>query len=144
MPGGGDPWYKEIMREAATTLAPMLRALLYGTAVANLVLGTLFLFAPELGLTLWPTPISPVLIRFIGAILIGNGMGAGLAARQGTWEGARVLFAVGLVYGVIVLVAVPIQILAADAHPALWGYVGGTALFVIPMAWIFATHERRR
>jgi hypothetical protein len=62
----------------------------------HLIVGLLFLFGPELGLTLWPSPIPAVLMRFIGAIIVGNGVGAWLAARQGTWEGARVIFTIAL------------------------------------------------
>jgi hypothetical protein len=48
----------------------------------------MFLFAPELGFTLWPTPVAPVLSRFIGSIIVANGVGAWLGVRAGTWEEA--------------------------------------------------------
>jgi hypothetical protein len=121
-----------------------LRALLLFTAGLNVAIGGLFLLAPETGFTPWPSPISPVLIRFIGAIIIGNGVGTFVAARQGTWEGARALLIVALVYGLIVLIAVPIQLIAEDVDRALWWYVAVDALFVGPIAWIVVTNERAR
>ena len=84
-------------------LSAGLRSAVAVTAAIDLIIGLMFLFAPELGFTLWPTPIAPVLSRFIGSIIVANGVGAWLVVRQGTWEGARVLFAVALVYGVVVL-----------------------------------------
>ena len=119
-----------------------LRALLLYTAGLNVAIGAAFLLAPETGFTPWPSPISPVLIRFVGAIVIGNGVGAFVAARQRTWEGARALFIVALVYGLIVLIAVPIQLIAQDVDRALWGYVVVDALFLVPIAWIVVTTER--
>ena len=40
------------------------------TAVIDLVVGLAFLFGPELGVTLWPTPIPSILMRFIGAMCL--------------------------------------------------------------------------
>lgn len=124
-------------------LAALLRAAIAGTAVINLLVGAAFLFGPELGLTLWPTPISPVLMRFIGGIVLGNAAGAWLAARRGTWEGARAIFAVALVYGAVVLVFLLYHLLFVGASPAFWTYVVVDGLFLGPIAYIFWTHEQR-
>lgn len=123
-------------------LSPIVRAAVAVTALINLVVGLSFLVAPELGLVLWPTPISPVLSRFIGSIILGNAGGAWLVARAGTWDAARVLFAVALVYGVIVLIAVSRDLVFAGAPSVLWGYVIVDAVFLVPIAYIFWSYER--
>jgi hypothetical protein len=127
---------------AKRPLSARLRQILMMTAGINLIVGLAFLLAPETGWTPWPTPISPVLVRFIGAIIIGNGVGSLVAARQGTWEGARVLFTVALVYGAVVLVAVPIQMLLDESHSSVWIYVAVDALFLGPIAYVFWSYER--
>jgi hypothetical protein len=127
----------------ALPLSPLLRKALYATSAINLVIGGLFLLGPELGISLWPSPISSVLSRFIGAIIVGNGVGARMVAKSGTWEGARALFFVALVYGVLVLVSVAPQLLFGNQDRTLWGYVVFTAVFIIPLALIVLTYERR-
>jgi hypothetical protein len=77
-------------------LSAGLKSAITVTAIIDLIIGLLFLFAPELGFTLWPTPIAPVLSRFIGSIIVANGVGAWLVVRDGTWEDARVLIVVAL------------------------------------------------
>ena len=79
---------------ASIALSPGIRAAVLVTAGIDLVIGLLFLLGPELGVTLWPKPIAPLLMRFIGSIVLANGVGAWMVVRQGTWEGARVLFTV--------------------------------------------------
>jgi len=116
------------------------------TALVDLVLGLVFLFAPELGFILWPTPVSPVLTRFIVAIVIGNGLGAWLMARQGTWEGARALFTVALVYGLVTFFSVLYHLLLASppAAPIFWVYAVVTAVFLVPIAVTYWGYERLR
>jgi hypothetical protein len=127
---------------AGRPLSTPLKAAVMATAVIDLVIGLLFLFAPELQINLWPTAISPVLSRFIGAIVVGNGIGAWMAARQGTWEGARVIFTVALVYGVVVLVALLYHLLAGSAPQVFWIYAIVDALFLGPIGYIYWRHER--
>jgi hypothetical protein len=123
-------------------LSAALRAAVGITAAIDLLIGLGFLFAPELGFTLWPTPIPPVLSRFIGSIIVANGIGAWLVVRQGTWEGARVLFAVALVYGIVVLVALLYHLLLGDAAAFFWIYATVDAIFLGPIAYIFWRYER--
>ena len=66
---------------AGPALSPLLRKGFALTAFVNLVIGALFLLGPELGVSLWPSPISPVLTRFIGAIIMANGVGAWMVGR---------------------------------------------------------------
>ena len=94
---GSQGRFCELMHPTRKPLSTGLQTAVRVTAIIDLIIGLLFLFAPELGFTLWPTPIAPVLSRFIGSIIVANGVGAWLVVRQGTWEGARVLFAVALV-----------------------------------------------
>jgi len=125
-------------------LSPGLRTAVTITAVIDVIVGLAFLFAPETGFTPWPTAISPVLLRFIGSIILGNGIGAWLVARQGTWESARALFTVALVYGVVMLVALPYHLLAGNANPILWAYFVVDLLFIVPIGYIYWTQERSR
>ncbi len=121
-----------------------LRGVMYATAAINLIVGTMFLLDPELGSAPWPSEISPVLVRFIGAIILGNAAGSFVVARQGTWHGARALFAVALVYGLVALVAVGAQLLSdPGGDAALWGYVAVVAIFLGPIAAVIATYEKR-
>ena len=113
------------------------------TVVVNLVVGLAFLLGPELGITLWPTAIPPVLMRFIGAIIVANGVGAALIARRDSWEHARVLFVVALVYGALVLAALLDHLVLKGAPPLFWGYATLDALFLVPIAAITWRYERR-
>lgn len=124
-------------------LSAGLRWVLAGTAVIDLVIAMLFMLDPELDSAPWPTDIAPTLVRFIGAILLGNAAGALVVAKHGTWEGARALFTVALVYGVAALVAVPAQLAIVGGPSSLWIYVVIVAIFVVPIAGIMLTYERR-
>ena len=123
-------------------LSRRLQAVFYATAAIDLVIGLLFLFAPELGVPLWPTPIAPVLTRFIGGIIVANGVASWLAGRQGTWEGARVLFTVALVYGVIVLLALLAHLLLAGAPAVFWLYAAVDGVFLAPIISTYWAYER--
>ena len=133
-----------VVRSENGQLAPLLRAAVAATAVINLVIGLAFLFGPELSIPLWPTSIPPLLMRFIGAIVVGNGVGAALVAQAGTWESARALFAVALVYGLVVLIALLYHLLAGTAAPVFWGYVIVDAIFLVPIGAIFWNCEWAR
>ena len=123
-------------------LSAGLRVAVAVAAIIDLLIGLAFLFAPELGFALWPSPIAPVLSRFIGSIIVANGVGAWLIVREGTWEGARVLFAVALVYGIVVLVALLYHLLLGDAAPFFWIYAAVDAIFLGPIAYIYWRYER--
>jgi hypothetical protein len=132
-----------VMHPTPKQLSAGLQTAVRVTAIIDLIIGLMFLFAPELGFTLWPTPIAPVLSRFIGSIIVANGVGAWLVVRQGTWEGARVLFAVALVYGVVVLVALLYHLLlVGDRALFFWIYAVVDAIFLGPIAYIYWKYER--
>ena len=124
------------------TFGPVLRAAIATTAGIDLLIGLAFLLGPELGLTLWPTPIPLALMRFIGAIIFANGVGALMIVRRPTWENARTLFTVALVYGIVVLIALLYQLLVAGASPIFWFYVVVDAIFLVPICSIFWAYER--
>jgi hypothetical protein len=124
-------------------LSAGLKSAITVTAIIDLIIGLLFLFAPELGFTLWPTPIAPVLSRFIGSIIVANGVGAWLVVRDGTWEDARVLIVVALVYGVVVLVALLYHLLVVEDRALFfWISAAVDAIFLGPIAYIYWKYER--
>lgn len=133
-----------IQPDGRQRFSPLVRGAIAATVVIDLVVGLIFLLGPELGVTLWPTPIAPLLMRFIGAIVLGNGVGAALIVRRNTWESARALFAVALMYGAAVLVALLYHLLIkGGAAPVFWFYLVIDALFLLPIVAVFWTHERR-
>src|SRR5437868_8418569 len=81
------------------------RALALFAGLFNLVIGLAFFFLPELQLPVWPVSISPVLDRFIGAIIIGNSAGAIYLSTEKEWARVRPLALVATVYGTLVALA---------------------------------------
>jgi hypothetical protein len=129
-------------RPGALPLPSDIRQVLLAAIALNGVIGLLFLIGPELHWTPWPSPVSPVLTRFVGAILLGNAAGAYAAYRQATWEGARVLFMVAGVYGLLTLIFVPWAILSAGVDQFLWVYVAVDAVFEAGVVLIWLRMEK--
>ena len=125
-------------------LSTLVRVAVAVAAFIDLLVGLAFLFGPELSLNLWPTPVGVELKRFIGAIILGNGVGAAMIVRQATWEGARVLLTVSLVYGVAVFVTLLYDLARGAAAPFFWIYITLDAIFLVPIAYIYWSHERAR
>lgn len=121
-----------------------LRAVVGFAAVINLIVGLIFIIGPEFAFTLWPSPVGSTISRFIGAIIFANGVGSALVTWNGTWENARVLFAVALTYGLIVLVALPFDMILYKKDTILWGYVAIDAVFLFPIGLIFLWNEYTR
>jgi hypothetical protein len=113
-------------------------------AILNLLVGLSFLLGPELGITLWPSPVPHELMRFIGSIVLANGIGAGMIARHASWENARVLVAVALVYGIVVFLSLVFDLLTVGAPPVFWAYAVIDAIFSLPTAYVFWKYERAR
>jgi hypothetical protein len=132
------------IRSTNQTFGPGLRAAIASTAVIDLLVGLAFLLGPELGLTLWPTPVPLALMRFIGSIIFANGVGALMIVRWPSWENARTLFTVALVYGILVLIGLLYQLLAIGGAPILWAYVVVDIIFLVPIGAIFWAYERSR
>jgi hypothetical protein len=109
------------------------RALALFAGIINLIVGLGFFFLPELQLPLWPVTISPVLDRFIGAIIIGNGVGAIWLSTEREWARVRPLALVAVVYGTLVALALLYHLLWLDASPTFWLYF----LFDVPFLLVF-------
>jgi hypothetical protein len=127
---------------SSQTFAPALRALIAVTAAIDLLVGLAWLLGPELGLALWPTPIPPALMRFIGAIVFANGVGAMMIVRRPTWENARTLFTVAFAYGILVLLGLLYQLLVLGAPSFLWLYIAVDMIFLVPIGYIIWANER--
>ena len=125
-------------------LPSLLRWTIAIAAALNLLIGLLFLFGPELGISLWPSPLPREIMRFIGSIVFANGIGAAMIVRRPTWENARVLIAVALVYGFLVLLSLLVDLLAAGASPLFWIYLAVNTFFLLPATYFFRKYEQAR
>jgi hypothetical protein len=123
-------------------LPPLLRFIIAFAAGLNLLIGLAFFFGPELGITLWPSPLPREMMRFTGSIVLANGIGAAMIVRRPTWENARVLVAVALVYGLAVFLGLFIDLVAAGAPAVFWIYLIINTLFLIPAAYFFWRYEQ--
>jgi hypothetical protein len=132
------------MQTKAVMLAPPLRITIAIAAALNLLIGLLFLFGPELSITLWPSPLPREMMRFVGSIVLANGIGAAMIVRKPTWENARVLVAVALVYGVAVLLSLAVDLLTAGAPFVFWVYLIINTFFLLPAAYFFWRYEQAR
>jgi hypothetical protein len=111
------------------------RALALLAGAFNAVIGFMFFFLPELpGLhAIWPVSISPVLDRFIGAIILGNAVGALWLSAEQEWARVRPLALVASVYGTLVALALLYHLLWLKASPFFWLYF----LFDVPFLLVF-------
>ena len=125
-------------------LAPLLRFTIAIAAALNFLIGLAFLLGPELGFTLGPSPLPREMMRFIGSIVLANGVGAAMIVRKPTWENARVLIAVALVYGTLIFLSLILDLLTAGAPAVFWIYLAINTLFLVPAAYFFWTYERGR
>jgi hypothetical protein len=124
-------------------LSSSIKITLALAASIDLVLGLLIFFTPELEVSVWITPIAPLLSRFVGAIVAASGVGIFIAIAWGTWEGVRAQFVAGFVYGAMVLVALLLALLQG-ANPIFGVYAAINVGYLVPIALIFLAHERAR
>lgn len=119
------------------TFSKFERAMALFAAIFNLVVGLGFFFFPELSPQirsyLWPTPIPPILTRFIGAIIIGNSIGAFRLVAEREWARVRPLALVATVYGTLVAIGLLYHLLVLKASPSFWLYF----LFDVPFLLVF-------
>lgn len=117
----------------------------------NLSIGVIFFFhleaktcLPQTTLCVWPsgTDASPVLAHFIGAIVLGNAVGAFLLAREHNWLAVRPLMVVGMVYGALVPAGLLYEAAQGTLNPFFWGYLVFDLTFEIVFIGIFLYHER--
>jgi len=84
------------------------------------------------------------MMRFIGSIVLANGIGAAMIVRKPTWENARVLIAVALVYGTLIFLSLIVDLLTAGAPPIFWIYLAINTFFLLPATYFFWKYERAR
>jgi len=109
------------------------RGLALFAGIVNLIVGLAFFYLPELHFPLWPVAISPVLTRFIGAIIIGNGVAAIWLSTEREWARVRPLALVAVVYGTLVALGLLYHLLWLNASPSFWLYF----LFDVPFLLVF-------
>lgn len=123
------------------TFSPLERKLALLAGLFNLVVGLAFFFLPELKLSIWPVSISPVLDRFIGAIVLGNAAGAFWLSREREWANVRALAIVAVVYGTLVALALLYHLLILHAEPVFWFYFLFDVPFLIVYYALFYYHD---
>ena len=123
------------------TFSPLERVLALLAGIVNLVVGLGFFFLPELQFPLWPTSIPFILDRFIGAIIIGNGVGAIWLSTEKEWARVRPLALVALVYGTLVAAALLYHLLWLNASTAFWIYFLFDVPFLLVYYALFIYHD---
>jgi O-antigen/teichoic acid export membrane protein len=124
-----------------TTFSPIERVLALLAGIVNLIVGMGFFFLPELHFPLWPTSIPAILDRFIGAIIIGNGVGALWLSTEKEWARVRPLALVALVYGTLVAVALLYHLLWLNASATFWLYFLFDVPFLLVYYVLFIYHD---
>ena len=127
------------MNPLAFSLPERLLALIAG--ILNLIVGLTFFLLPELQFPLWPVDISPVLTRFIGAIIIGNGVGAVWLSTEHEWARVRPLALVAVVYGTLVALALLYHLVWLDASVFFWLYFSFDVPFLLVFYGLFIYHD---
>jgi O-antigen/teichoic acid export membrane protein len=127
------------MRHLSFSRPERMLALIAG--IFNLIVGFAFFFLPELSLPLWPVSISPVLTRFIGAIIIGNSVGALWLSTEREWARVRPLALVATVYGTLVAVALLYHLLWLNASSFFWLYLSFDVPFLLVFYGLFIYHD---
>ena len=123
------------------SFSPIERALALLAGIFNLLVGLGFFFLPELKLSLWPTPVPETLARFIGAIILGNSVGAIWLATEKEWARVRPLALVAVVYGTLVAGGLLYEILAKNASRTFWLYFLFDMPFLIVFYALFIYHD---
>src|ERR1700730_15206000 len=117
------------------------RVLAFFAGLINLDIGLGFFFLPELHLPLWPTTISPLLDRFIGAIILGTAAGAFWLTTEREWARVRPLAIVAAVYGTLVALALLYHLLALGAPSVFWLYFLFDTPFLLVYYGLFLYHD---
>ncbi|HWZ18839.1 MAG TPA: hypothetical protein VNW73_08600 [Ktedonobacteraceae bacterium] len=123
------------------TFSPLERVLAFLAGLVNLVVGLGFFFLPELHFALWPTSIPAILDRFIGAIIIGNAVGAFWLATEKEWARVRPLALVALVYGTLVAIALLYHLFWLNASSTFWIYFLFDVPFLLVYYALFIYHD---
>src|SRR5712691_6046105 len=123
------------------TFSPLERVLALLAGIVNLIVGLGFFFLPELQFPIWPTTIPAILARFIGAIIIGNAVGALWLSTEKEWARVRPLALVALVYGTLVAIALLYHLLWLNASSAFWIYFLFDVPFLLVYFALFIYHD---
>ncbi len=123
------------------TFSLLERVLAFLAGLVNLIVGLGFFFLPELHFALWPTSIPALLDRFIGAIIIGNAVGAFWLSTEKEWARVRPLALVALVYGTLVAAALLYHLLLLNASSAFWIYFLFDVPFLLVYYVLFIYHD---
>lgn len=117
------------------------RILALVAGLLNLAIGMAFFLLPELHFPLWPVSISPVLDRFIGAIILGNGVSALWLSTEHEWARVRPLALVAVVYGTLVALALLYHLLWLNATAFFWFYFLFDVPFLVVFYGLFLYHD---
>src|SRR5216684_2770910 len=117
------------------------RGLALFAGLFNLGVGLAFFFLPELHWFVWPTAIPAMLDRFIGAIILGNAVGAIWLATEREWARVRPLALVAVVYGTLVAGALLYHLLWLKAQPVFWLYFLFDVPFLLVYYALFVYHD---
>lgn len=131
----------EILARDRQSFSGLERVLALIAGIFNLIIGLAFFFLPELHLTLWPVSISPVLDRFIGAIIVGNAVGALWLSREREWARVRPLALVATVYGTLVALGLLYHLLWLHVAPIFWLYFLLDGPFLLVFYALFVYHD---
>jgi O-antigen/teichoic acid export membrane protein len=123
------------------SFSPVERGLALLAGIFNLLVGLGFFFLPELHLHIWPTPVPDTLARFIGAIILGNSVGAIWLSTEKEWARVRPLALVAVVYGTLVAGALLYELLAKNASSTFWLYFLFDMPFLIVFYVLFIYHD---
>jgi hypothetical protein len=130
------------------TFSKIERFLAFIAGLFNLVVGLIFFFLPEmpeLRPTIWPVDISPVLDRFIGAIILGNSAGALWLSTEKEWARVRPLALVAVVYGTLVALGLLYHLVILTVPPKaaafFWVYFFFDLPFLIVFYGLFLYHD---
>lgn len=121
--------------------SPAERVLAFFAGLFNFFVGLGFFFLPELKLPIWPTSIAPVLARFIGAIILGNAVGAFWLSTEREWARVRPLALVAVVYGTLVAAALLYHLIWLQADPIFWLYFAFDTPFLLVYYALFLYHD---
>jgi hypothetical protein len=125
----------------ARVFSPPERGLALFAGLFNLGVGLAFFFLPELHWPVWPTAIPPLLDRFIGAIILGNSVGAIWLSTEREWARVRPLALVAVVYGTLVALALLYHLLWLATAPIFWLYFLFDVPFLIVFYALFIYHD---
>lgn len=109
----------------------------------NLVIGIIFFFHLAGALGIWPKETEPTRLfsHFVGAIVLGNAVGAFLLARESDWLRVRPLVVVGMVYGALVAAGLLYEAFQPRFNSFFWGYLAFDLVFEVVFLAIFLRHQ---